>query len=128
MTTLKLCYETVDPFTILLRDFLSSRGIAPGDVTDIVFSAKDKVTDLDIDARVIKTKGAGDIVMGVDGDGLDTIAVTLAYSDYGPTKLAVGGDYFIGIGFKTAIHTKWLEGKWLGDGPKLRILQDFYRD
>ena len=120
-------FESIEPFTIRLSDFLSKRGIAVGDVTDVVFSAKNRALDEDVDAVVTKTLNNG-ILFDVDENGDDILAVTLDYADYGPGKLEIGGDYLIGVGFKTTTHTKWLEGKWRGGTAKMRVVQDFFRE
>lgn len=120
-------YESIEPFIIKLNDFLSGRGIAVGSVTEVVFSVKNKVTDADEDAVVTKTFSNGDVVFGTDTEGNDVISVAFDYADYGSGKLEIGSNYFLGIGFETAVHTKLLEGTWATSPPTLQVVQDFFR-
>ena len=123
---LTLRYETIEPFSIALNDFLSSRSIAVGDLTDVIFAVKNTSDDTDENALVTKTLGLGVTVVEDVVNG-DSLAITLAYSDYGVGKLEMGKSYLIGVGFKTVTHTKWLEAHWASGPPILKITQDFFR-
>lgn len=126
MPKLTLTFDSISSFEIRLNDFLSSRGIAVDDVTDVAFAAKTALTDTDEEAAVTKTLGAGVAILESGTDV--SLVVTLDYSDYGVNKLEAGKTYYIGVGFKTATHTRWLEASWAAGPPILHITQDFFRN
>lgn len=131
MADLILTYDTINPFSIKLNDFLSSRGIGQQDLVDVIFAVKTHFTDPDESALVTKLMSEGDITFGVDEDDSEVLGVKLAYTDYGPGKLEIGGAYCMGVGFRTLSHTRWLEARWWAQyntPPKLRIIQDFFRN
>jgi len=122
---MKLKFDSVDTFSVPMGTFLSARGIDLGsDVTEIVLMVKNEREDADASAVRTLTLGAG--ITKVISE--NAIIFNFEHTDFGviPSVLQSGNNYHLGIGFKTATLTKFLEAD-LADST-LQIMPDFIHD
>ena len=115
-----------DSFSLEIGEYIVSRGILLGDITEAIFMVKTSKTDADVDAKATLTIGNGLVKVAGSIESEATIVATFDSTDFGETFLEVGPNYYIGLGIKTSGMVKFLEICPVDN--KLKIVPDFIHD
>jgi len=99
-----LRFGSTDSIKINIGTYLSDRGIAVTDITEVIVVVKKDRSDEDLDSVALLTAGNG-ISLSTEGDFFFNFSST----DYGTGRLEAGNCYLFGIGFRTADTPTYLE-------------------
>ena len=115
-----------DSFSLLLGEYIVSRSILLADITEATFMVKLNEADADVDAKAVLTISDGLTLVAGATEEDATIEASFRATDFGATKMEVGARYYMGLGIKTAIMTKFLEVKPVDN--RLILERDFIHD
>jgi len=120
---MNIIYQDETPWLFELGEFLTDRGLTSGNISEVVMYVKNNLTDADESALVTKALTSSQITISNDGDALE---VDINSSDYGSSKMEIGGTYYVSIGLTvTGYSGVYLEAS-LKDNT-VTILQDGIR-
>lgn len=113
-----------DLFYIDIGDFISTRSILLADINQVKYLVKTARTDVDGNAVVSLTLGAGIEKVAGDTEADAALSVQFDASDFGPSALNTSSAFYAGVAIKTASMTDFLEVKLTDD--ELNILNSFF--
>ena len=122
--------NTEDFFYLDIGEFLSTRAISIGDITEATYMVKTNKLDLDTNSLVTLTIGVGLTKAPASGLDPDRLRVQFSSTDFNIGKLEVTKNtkerYYTGAGIKIAGYLTFLEMDI--DDDRLEIVPDFIHD
>ena len=118
--------NSYDSFSLEIGEYLVSRDIPLGSITEALLIIKRFRTDEDSEAKVSLILGNGLIKEAGETPEEDILVATFRPNDFGEGALMPGANYIFGLGIKTPTMGKFLEIDPVDN--KLNVIRDIIHD